>query len=202
MSTKRISKNLLIYILVELEKMPQPMSHRWITCRDYRKICRELLSNSHCWFFQQHPPLNFTSRTIHLPLKCTLRMRGRPEFYLFCVTMKDCFPFCICFVINVFVLASFNTHESCSVALQYGFTDVFFSCLQVFDLLPVRSLTGYPYNVQDEPECLGFRPRLALVRDPAYTAPTNEAYTTFKVENVFCHYMDMNGVIDLICLVF
>jgi len=35
--------------------------------------------------------------------------------------MKDCFPFCICFiVINVFVLASFNTHESCSVSLQYG----------------------------------------------------------------------------------
>jgi len=56
MSTKRISKNLLIYILVELEKMPQPMSHRRITCRDYRKICEELLSNSHCWFFQQHPP--------------------------------------------------------------------------------------------------------------------------------------------------
>ncbi|KAG1966973.1 pregnancy zone protein [Pimephales promelas] len=54
------------------------------------------------------------------------------------------------------------------------------SAKMVFDLLPVRSLTGYPYNVQDEPECLGFRPRLALVRDPAYTAPTNEAYTTFK----------------------
>ncbi|XP_077058469.1 alpha-2-macroglobulin-like protein 1 [Siphateles boraxobius] len=54
------------------------------------------------------------------------------------------------------------------------------SAKMVFDLLPVRSLSGYPYGVQDEPECLGFRPRLAFVRDPAYTAPTNQAYTTFK----------------------
>ncbi|XP_067226511.1 alpha-2-macroglobulin-like [Chanodichthys erythropterus] len=43
----------------------------------------------------------------------------------------------------------------------------------VFDLLPVRSLSGYPYSVDDELECLGtFRPRRAL--------PTNKAYTTFK----------------------
>ncbi|XP_039543582.1 pregnancy zone protein-like [Pimephales promelas] len=54
------------------------------------------------------------------------------------------------------------------------------SAKMVFDLLPVRSLSGYPYNVQDDSECLGFPPSLAFDRDPAYTAPTNEAYTTFK----------------------
>ncbi|XDV11094.1 hypothetical protein PO909_000124 [Leuciscus waleckii] len=54
------------------------------------------------------------------------------------------------------------------------------SAKMVFDLLPVRSLSGYPNSVQDEPECLGFRPRLAFDIDPAYTAPTNQAYTTFK----------------------
>ncbi|XDV12117.1 hypothetical protein PO909_000848 [Leuciscus waleckii] len=54
------------------------------------------------------------------------------------------------------------------------------SAKMVFDLLPVRSLSGYPNSVQDEPQCLGFRPRLAFPIDPAYTAPTNQAYTTFK----------------------
>ncbi|CAM4320964.1 unnamed protein product [Leuciscus chuanchicus] len=54
------------------------------------------------------------------------------------------------------------------------------SAKMVFDLLPVRSLSGYPNNVDDEPECLGFRPRLAFHIDSAYTAPTNQAYTTFK----------------------
>ncbi|XDV11099.1 hypothetical protein PO909_000127 [Leuciscus waleckii] len=54
------------------------------------------------------------------------------------------------------------------------------SAKMVFDLLPVRSPSGYPNSVQDEPECLGFRPRLAFDIDPAYTAPTNQAYTTFK----------------------
>ncbi|ROJ08811.1 Pregnancy zone protein [Anabarilius grahami] len=67
----------------------------------------------------------------------------------------------------------------------------------VFDLLPVRSLSGYPYSVEDEQECLGtFRPRRALrpnpdfiVRpnpdfivppNPDFIDPTNKAYTTFK----------------------
>ncbi|XP_077053726.1 alpha-2-macroglobulin-like protein 1 [Siphateles boraxobius] len=54
------------------------------------------------------------------------------------------------------------------------------SAKMVFDLLPVRSLSGYPYSVQDEPDCLGFRPSLAFLIDPAYTGPTNQAYTTFK----------------------
>ncbi|KAK7175530.1 hypothetical protein R3I93_002446 [Phoxinus phoxinus] len=54
------------------------------------------------------------------------------------------------------------------------------SAKMVFDLLPVQSLSGYPYNVQDEPECLGFRPRLAFDLDPGYTDATNQAYTTFK----------------------
>ncbi|CAM4321381.1 unnamed protein product [Leuciscus chuanchicus] len=59
------------------------------------------------------------------------------------------------------------------------------TCLQnqVFDLLPVRSLSGYPNSVQDEPQCLGIRPRQALRMNPPYTAPANQAYTTFKVEN-------------------
>ncbi|KAK7175525.1 hypothetical protein R3I93_002441 [Phoxinus phoxinus] len=54
------------------------------------------------------------------------------------------------------------------------------SAKMVFDLLPVRSLSGYPSSVQDEPECLGFQPRRAVRINPAYTAPTNQAYTTFK----------------------
>ncbi|CAM4321195.1 unnamed protein product [Leuciscus chuanchicus] len=54
------------------------------------------------------------------------------------------------------------------------------SAKMVFDLLPVRSLSGYPNSVQDEPQCLGIRPRRALRMNPPYTAPTNQAYTTFK----------------------
>jgi hypothetical protein len=65
-----------------------------------------------------------------------------------------------------------------------------FSWSQVFDLLPVRSLSGYPYSILEEPECLGFQPILGFHRDrrglrmnPPYTFPTSQAYTTFKVEN-------------------
>ncbi|XP_077058470.1 pregnancy zone protein-like [Siphateles boraxobius] len=54
------------------------------------------------------------------------------------------------------------------------------SAKMVFDLLPVRLLSGYPSSVQDEPECLGFRPRPGLRMNPPYPAPTNQAYTTFK----------------------
>ncbi|XP_039543526.1 pregnancy zone protein-like [Pimephales promelas] len=54
------------------------------------------------------------------------------------------------------------------------------SAKMVLDLLPVRSLAGYPKNVQDEPECLGFRPRPAIPINPPSIAPTNQAYTTFK----------------------
>ncbi|XP_048013066.1 pregnancy zone protein-like isoform X2 [Megalobrama amblycephala] len=64
------------------------------------------------------------------------------------------------------------------------------SAKMVFDLLPVQSLSGYPYSVDDELECLGtFRARRALSRpnpdyivhpNPDYIVPTNKAYTTFK----------------------
>ncbi|XP_067219832.1 alpha-2-macroglobulin-like [Chanodichthys erythropterus] len=59
----------------------------------------------------------------------------------------------------------------------------------VFDLLPVRSLSGYPYGVEDEQECLGtLRPRRALRANSDFIVPpsrgpivpTNKAYTTFK----------------------
>ncbi|ROI15092.1 Pregnancy zone protein [Anabarilius grahami] len=59
----------------------------------------------------------------------------------------------------------------------------------VFDLLPVRSLSGYPYSVEDEQECLGtLRPRRAARANHDFIVPpnhdpivpTNEAYTTFK----------------------
>ncbi|ROI15093.1 Alpha-2-macroglobulin [Anabarilius grahami] len=58
----------------------------------------------------------------------------------------------------------------------------------VFDLLPVRSLSGYPYSV-DEQECLGtLRPRQAARANHDFIVPpnrgpivpTNKAYTTFK----------------------
>ncbi|XP_073682425.1 alpha-2-macroglobulin-P-like [Garra rufa] len=42
----------------------------------------------------------------------------------------------------------------------------------VFNLLPVRSLSDYPFGVKDEQECLNVRPRRA--------ASTNQAYETFK----------------------
>ncbi|KAG1966971.1 pregnancy zone protein [Pimephales promelas] len=67
------------------------------------------------------------------------------------------------------------------------------SAKMVFDFLPVRSLSGYPNSILEEPECLGFGPSppfepiLALRRDrrslwinPPYISPTNQAYTTFK----------------------
>ncbi|CAM4713493.1 unnamed protein product [Leuciscus chuanchicus] len=40
----------------------------------------------------------------------------------------------------------------------------------VFDLLPVRSQSGYPYSVEDEQECLTIRPRRAVRTDHAYTS--------------------------------
>ncbi|XP_073677958.1 alpha-2-macroglobulin-like [Garra rufa] len=42
----------------------------------------------------------------------------------------------------------------------------------VFNLLPMRSLSDYPLGVEDEQECLNFRPRRAV--------PTDQAYETFK----------------------
>ncbi|ROI16514.1 Alpha-2-macroglobulin [Anabarilius grahami] len=42
----------------------------------------------------------------------------------------------------------------------------------VFNLLPVRSLSNYPYEVDDEQECLNVRPRRAV--------PADHAYDTFK----------------------
>ncbi|XP_056102933.1 alpha-2-macroglobulin-like [Rhinichthys klamathensis goyatoka] len=42
----------------------------------------------------------------------------------------------------------------------------------VFNLLPVRSQSDYPYTVEDEQECLTLRPRRAV--------PTDHAYTGFK----------------------
>ncbi|ROI16513.1 Alpha-2-macroglobulin-like protein 1 [Anabarilius grahami] len=51
------------------------------------------------------------------------------------------------------------------------------SAKMVFDLLPVRSLSGYPYSVEDGP-CFGVQP---LRANRAYTVPTNtQAYSTFK----------------------
>uniref|UniRef100_A0A8C1TZQ2 Alpha-2-macroglobulin-like n=1 Tax=Cyprinus carpio TaxID=7962 RepID=A0A8C1TZQ2_CYPCA len=42
----------------------------------------------------------------------------------------------------------------------------------VFSLLPVRSLSDYPFGVEDEQECLNVRPRRAV--------PTGQAYEAFK----------------------
>uniref|UniRef100_A0A9J8CVP7 Alpha-2-macroglobulin-like n=1 Tax=Cyprinus carpio carpio TaxID=630221 RepID=A0A9J8CVP7_CYPCA len=42
----------------------------------------------------------------------------------------------------------------------------------VFNLLPVRSLSYYPFPVEDEQECLNVRPRRAV--------PTDQAYDTFR----------------------
>ncbi|KAG1949077.1 pregnancy zone protein [Pimephales promelas] len=42
----------------------------------------------------------------------------------------------------------------------------------VFNLLPVRSQSDYPFNVEDQQECLTLRPRRAV--------PTDHAYTSFK----------------------
>ncbi|KAG1966972.1 pregnancy zone protein [Pimephales promelas] len=46
------------------------------------------------------------------------------------------------------------------------------SAEMVFNLLPIRSLSEYPYEVEDEQECLNVRPRRAI--------PTDQAYETFK----------------------
>ncbi|KAL1246514.1 hypothetical protein QQF64_034648 [Cirrhinus molitorella] len=42
----------------------------------------------------------------------------------------------------------------------------------VFNLLPVRTLSDYPFGVEEEQECLNVRPRRAV--------PTDQAYETFK----------------------
>lgn len=42
-------------------------------------------------------------------------------------------------------------------------------------MLPVQLPSGYPYSVEDEQECMSFRPRRAV--------PTDHAYTSFMVEN-------------------
>ncbi|KAF4104074.1 hypothetical protein G5714_015061 [Onychostoma macrolepis] len=39
---------------------------------------------------------------------------------------------------------------------------------KIFDLLPVRSVSGYPYDVEDQQECLHVRARRALSTDNAY----------------------------------
>ncbi|KAI7790047.1 alpha-2-macroglobulin-like [Triplophysa rosa] len=43
---------------------------------------------------------------------------------------------------------------------------------KIFGLLPVQSVSDYPYEVEDEQECLKVRPRRAV--------PTDSAYETFK----------------------
>lgn len=40
--------------------------------------------------------------------------------------------------------------------------------LQIFNLLPVQSVSGYPQGVEDEQECLHGRSRRALSTDNAY----------------------------------
>ncbi|CAM4547116.1 unnamed protein product [Leuciscus chuanchicus] len=44
------------------------------------------------------------------------------------------------------------------------------SAERVFNLLPVRSLPNYPYEVEDEQECLRFRARRAVSADQTYEA--------------------------------
>ncbi|XP_048017560.1 alpha-2-macroglobulin-like [Megalobrama amblycephala] len=44
---------------------------------------------------------------------------------------------------------------------------------KVFKLLPVQSLSGYPYNAVDTPECLEFRPRRAVSLDHVYDSLKN-----------------------------
>ncbi len=39
---------------------------------------------------------------------------------------------------------------------------------QIFNLLPVQSVSGYSYSVEDEQECLHVRPRRALLTDNVY----------------------------------
>ncbi|XP_067308332.1 pregnancy zone protein-like [Pseudorasbora parva] len=53
------------------------------------------------------------------------------------------------------------------------------SAEMVFDLLPMQSLSGYPYSIEDEPQCFGIQPHWP-VHIPHYTISTNQAYTTFK----------------------
>ncbi|XP_067314067.1 pregnancy zone protein-like [Pseudorasbora parva] len=56
------------------------------------------------------------------------------------------------------------------------------SAKMVFDLLPVQSLSGYPYSISDEPPCFDIRPRFDIlpIRIARNTVSTNQAYTTFK----------------------
>lgn len=54
------------------------------------------------------------------------------------------------------------------------FKEHFSLCCQVFNLLPAASLPNYPYEVEDEQECLRFRSRRDVSADQTYEA--------FKVE--------------------
>ncbi|RXN23913.1 alpha-2-macroglobulin-like protein [Labeo rohita] len=50
----------------------------------------------------------------------------------------------------------------------------------IFNLLPVRSVSGYPYNAEDTPECLEVRPRRAVSLDRIYDSlKPLEVYTAF-----------------------
>ncbi|KAI7804148.1 alpha-2-macroglobulin-like [Triplophysa rosa] len=49
---------------------------------------------------------------------------------------------------------------------------------KIFGLLPVQSVSVYPYEVEDEQECLKRRPRRAVL--PPRVVPTNSPYETFK----------------------
>ncbi|XP_052431626.1 alpha-2-macroglobulin [Carassius gibelio] len=44
---------------------------------------------------------------------------------------------------------------------------------KIFNLLPVRSVSGYPYNAVDTPECLEVRPRRAVSLDRVYDSLLN-----------------------------
>uniref|UniRef100_A0A672KH54 Alpha-2-macroglobulin-like n=1 Tax=Sinocyclocheilus grahami TaxID=75366 RepID=A0A672KH54_SINGR len=44
---------------------------------------------------------------------------------------------------------------------------------KIFNLLPVQSVSGYPYNAMDTPECLEIRPRRAVSLDRVYDSLKN-----------------------------
>ncbi|XP_073673314.1 alpha-2-macroglobulin-like isoform X2 [Garra rufa] len=44
---------------------------------------------------------------------------------------------------------------------------------KIFNLLPVRSVSGYPHNAEDTPECLEIRPRRAVSLDRIYDSLKN-----------------------------
>ncbi|XP_065137347.1 alpha-2-macroglobulin-like [Paramisgurnus dabryanus] len=49
---------------------------------------------------------------------------------------------------------------------------------KIFGLLPVPSVSDYPYDVEDEQDCFPVRPRRAVLTDRV--VPTDGAYVTFK----------------------